>query len=68
VAGGKTADVIAALKWMETVRPGADERWIIVSPSVRPIATENVAYRDSEIIGNNQAETRDKQCLLPAQK
>src|SRR4029077_19222688 len=25
VAGRKTADVIATLKWMETVRPGADE-------------------------------------------
>jgi len=43
VAGWKTADVIATLKWMETVRPGADEGWIIVSPGLGPIPTENVA-------------------------
>src|SRR6266487_1965329 len=43
VAGRKTADVIATLKWMETVRPGADEGWIMVGPSLRPIATEDVA-------------------------
>jgi hypothetical protein len=68
VTGRKAPYVIATLKWMETVRPGADEGWIIVSPGVRPIATENVALRDAEIIGNNRAETRDKQRLLPAQK
>src|SRR5437016_8667768 len=65
VAGRKTADVIATLKWMETVRPGADQGWIIVSPGVRPIAAENVDSRDAKIIGNNQADTRDKQRLLP---
>ncbi len=41
--GRKTADVIAALKRMETVRACADKRWIIMGPRFWPIATENVS-------------------------
>src|SRR5438034_11244561 len=36
--GRKTADVIAALKRMETVRACADKRWIIMGPRFWPIA------------------------------
>src|SRR4030095_3715159 len=43
VAGWKTADVVAALKWMEAVRAGANERRIIVNPRVGPIASEDIA-------------------------
>jgi hypothetical protein len=41
--GRETADVIAALKRMETVRARADKRWIIMGPRFWPIATENVS-------------------------
>ena len=35
-------DVVAALKRMETVYTSADERWIIMGPGLRPVATANV--------------------------
>src|SRR4029077_4815182 len=35
----KAADVVASLKRMETIRAGADKRWIIMGPRLRPIAT-----------------------------
>src|SRR5262249_7120265 len=65
---GKTANVVAALKRMKAVRAGADERWIVMRPSLGPIATKNIPERDAEIIGNDQADTCDQQHLLPALK
>ena len=53
VAGRKTADVIAALKRMETVRTCADERWIVMGPSLRPIATANIPQGDAKIISDD---------------
>jgi hypothetical protein len=42
VAKRKAADVVAALKQMETVRSVANERWIVIGPRLRPIATTNI--------------------------
>src|SRR6266536_1005617 len=42
VAGRKAADVVATLKRMETVRTVANERWVVIGPSPRPIATTNI--------------------------
>jgi hypothetical protein len=53
VARWKTADVIAALKRMETVCACADERWIIMGPSVRPIATANIPQGDAKIVSDD---------------
>ena len=53
VAGRKTADVIAALKRMETVRACADERRIVMGPSVRPIATANIPQGDAKIVSDD---------------
>ena len=53
VAGRKTADVIAALKRMETIRTCADERWIVMGPSLRPIATANIPQGDAKIISDD---------------
>src|SRR5436190_8175345 len=43
VTRGEAADVVATLKRMKTVRAGPDERWVIMGPCLRPVATENVA-------------------------
>ena len=53
VARRETADVIAALKRMETVCACADERWIIMGPSVRPIATANIPQGDAKIVSDD---------------
>src|ERR1044072_6709867 len=68
VAGRKTADVVAALKRMETICTCSDERWIVMGPSLRPIATANIPQGDAKIISDDYAETRDEQHLLPAHK
>jgi len=39
----KTADVVASLKRMKSIRACADQRRIVMRPGLRPIASENVA-------------------------
>src|SRR6266513_3146397 len=68
VTGRKAANIVATLKRMEAIGTGANERWIIMRPRIWPIATANIPTRDTEIIGNDQTDTRDKQDFLPMQK
>src|SRR6266567_2587346 len=53
VARRKAADVIATLKRMETVLAVANERWVVIGPGLRPVATTYIPQRCTEFIGHN---------------
>ena len=68
VAERKATDVVATLKRMKTIPTVANERWVVIGPSLRLIATTNISQRRTEFIRHDQAEARDQQHFLPAHK
>ena len=46
---------------MEAVGSNADERRVVLKPSLRPVATKDISEADTELIGHNQAGARDQQ-------
>src|SRR6266705_4662378 len=54
VARGKAAKIVATLKRMEPVGSVADERWVVMGPSLGPVAAANITQANTEFIGHNQ--------------
>ena len=62
---GKLPDVVADFERVEAIAPVADERRIVVVPSLGPVPAAQVAQRFAELVGDDQAHTGDEQHVLP---
>ena len=68
MTGGKTANIIAALKGMKPVGSGVNKRWIVMPPRFRPVAATNVAETDTKLIGHDEADASDEEDFLPVKE
>ncbi len=65
MARGKAADVVAVVKGVEAVGAVADQRGVVVEPGFGPVTAGDIAQRGPKFVGDEQAEQRDEQHVLP---
>ena len=65
MTGRKAAEIVATFKRMKAVGSIADERRVVVRPSLRPVATKDISEADTELIRHDQAGACDQQHFLP---
>ncbi len=63
---GKLPTVIATLKRMEPIDSAADEGWVVMGPSLGPVAATNITQANAELIGYDQADARYQNHFVPA--